>query len=131
MCAPVPLFSSNSHLTKVKNQILHPKGGYITIVGDKTDVKTLGGPITYLTNPVQILRYVQGYIWGPRYACIDLYRKSSYLEHIARLGERGEIHVEVQEVVKGTMDEEVQGWRKAIGLIESKRVRGKVVLDIE
>ncbi|KAG0651342.1 Reticulon-4-interacting [Hyphodiscus hymeniophilus] len=110
--------------------ILHPKGAYVTIVGDKTNVKSLGGPITYLTNPVQILRYIKGYIWGPRYACIGLLSKSSYLEQIVGRTERGEIHAEVQEVVKGAMDGEIQGWRKAIELIESKRIRGKVVLEI-
>ena len=41
------------------------------------------------------------------------------------------MHVEVQEVVKGAMDEEVRGWRKAIELIEGKRIRGKVVLEID
>ena len=59
-----------------------------------------------------------------------MYQKSSYLEQVVGLGERGEIHVEVQEVVKGALDEEVQGWRKAIELIEGKRIRGKVVLEI-
>ena len=102
----------------------------MTIVGDKTSVESLGGPPTYLTNPIQILRYIKGYIWGPRYACISLYQKSSYLEQIVSLAERGELHVEVQEVVKGAMDDETQGWRKAIELIESKRIRGKVVLDM-
>lgn len=93
-------------------------------------MKTLGGPITYFTNPTQILRYIKGYIWGPRYACVSLYQKSLYLEQVVGLAERGEVHVEVQEVIKGALDEEVQGWRKAIELIESKRIRGKVVLEI-
>lgn len=61
---------------------------------------------------------------------MSLYQKSSYLEQVVGLAERGELHVEVQEVVEGAMDEEVQGWRKAIGLVESKRIRGKVVLEI-
>jgi hypothetical protein len=60
-----------------------------------------------------------------------MYQKSSYLEQIVGLAERGEVHVEVQEVVKGVMDEEVQGWRKAIELIEGTRIRGKVVLEID
>jgi NADPH:quinone reductase-like Zn-dependent oxidoreductase len=102
----------------------------VTIVGDKTDVKTLGGPVTYFSTPRQVIRYIKGYIWGPRYACVELYKKASYLEQIVGLAERGEIHVEVQEVIKGALDEEVQGWRKAIELMEGKRVRGKVVLEI-
>lgn len=51
-------------------QLLNPKGAYVTIVGDKSDVKTLGGPVTYVTSPVQIIRYLKGYIFGPRYACV-------------------------------------------------------------
>lgn len=93
-------------------------------------MRSLGGPFTYLTNPAQILRYIKGCIWGPRYACVSLYQKSSYLEQVAHLAERGELHVEVQEVIKGSMDEEVQGWRRAIELMEGMRVRGKVVLEI-
>ncbi len=80
---------------------------------------------------MQILRYLKGYIWGPRYACVSLYQKSTYLEQIVGLAERGEVHVEVQEVVKGAMDGEVQGWRRAVELIEGKRIRGKVVLEME
>ena len=90
----------------------------------------MSGPITYFANPRQIIRYIKGYIWGPRYACVSLYQKSSYLKQVVGLAERGELHVEVQEVVKGTFDKDVQGWRKAIELIESKRIRGKVVLEI-
>jgi len=111
-------------------QLLHPKGAYVTIVGDKTDVKSMGGPITYFTNPWQIIRYIKGYIWGPRYACVSLYQKSSYLEQVVGLAEHGTLHVEFQEVVKGAFDDDVQGWRKAIELVEGKRIRGKVVLEI-
>jgi len=51
-------------------ELLNPKGAYVTIVGDKTGVKTLGGPPTYFTSPSQIARFIRGYIWGPRYACM-------------------------------------------------------------
>lgn len=50
--------------------LLNPKGAYVTIVGDKTGVKTLGGPPTYFTSPAQVVRFIKGYIWGPRYACM-------------------------------------------------------------
>lgn len=50
--------------------LLNPRGGYVTIVGDKTDVKSLGGPVTYLFSPWQILRFFRGYLFGPRYACV-------------------------------------------------------------
>lgn len=52
------------------SQLLHRGGAYITIVGDKTDIKTLGGPITYMFAPAQIFRFIKGYLFGPRYACV-------------------------------------------------------------
>jgi len=102
----------------------------VTIVGDKTNVSHLSGPITYATSPAQIIRYIKGWIWGPRYACVSLHQKSEYLEKIVGLGERGELHVEVQEVIQGSFDEEVQGWKKATEAMEGKRTRGKIVLAI-
>lgn len=109
--------------------LLHPKGAYITIVGDKTNVRTLSGPITYLWNPTQVLRYLKGYIWGPRYACVSFVTKSSYLEDVVRLVERGEVKAVVQEVIEGLFDER-EGWRVAVKRMEEGRVRGKVVLAI-
>jgi hypothetical protein len=108
----------------------------VTIVGDKTSVTTIGGPITYLTNPIQILRYLHGFIFGPRYACISLHMKSNYLERVVALGERGIFKCEVQEVIKGLFDEdtnlvdESRGWRRAVSLIEGAKIRGKVVLKV-
>ncbi|KAF7934562.1 hypothetical protein EAE99_003012 [Botrytis elliptica] len=110
--------------------LLHPHGAYTTIVGDKTDVKGLGGPVTYFKNPIQIWRYISGFIWGPRYAVISLHTKSEYLEKIVGLAERGEVKIEIQEVIKDALNEETEGWKKAIEIIESARVRGKVVLEI-
>lgn len=108
----------------------------MTIVGDKTSVTSMGGPITYLSNPIQVLRYIHGYIFGPRYACVSLYTKSEYLERVVALGERGLFKCEIQEVVKGAFDEDSDilgqdsGWRRAISLIESARIRGKVILEV-
>ncbi|KAL3425416.1 zinc-dependent acohol dehydrogenase (reticulon-4-interacting protein 1) [Phlyctema vagabunda] len=116
-----------TELLEAHSTFLHNKGGYITIVGDKTSVQTLGGPITYLTNPAMILRYIRGYIWGPRYACISFSTQSSYLTKVVSLAERAELRIEIQEVIRDTFD---GGWRRAIELIESARVRGKVVLLI-
>jgi len=110
--------------------LLNPKGAYVTIVGDKTDVKTLGGPVTYLSSPAQIIRYIKGYFFGPRYACVSFLTDSAVLDKVVGLGERGELQIEIQEVIKGVMDEEIQGWKRAVELIESKRIRGKVVLSI-
>jgi len=55
---------------------------------------------------------------------------SAVLDKVVGLGERGELQIEIQGVVKGAMDEEVQGWKRAVELIESTRIRGKVVLSI-
>jgi NADPH:quinone reductase-like Zn-dependent oxidoreductase len=74
-------------------QLLHPKGTYITIVGDKTNVRWLSGPITYLWSPAQVLRYLKGYIWGPRYAYVSFVTNSSCLEAVVRLAERGEVRL--------------------------------------
>ncbi|KAF4632690.1 hypothetical protein G7Y89_g5443 [Cudoniella acicularis] len=112
-----------------QSQLLNTKGAYVTIVGDKTNVKQLGGPITYLSSPAQVVRYIKGWIWGPRYACVSLYTKSTYIEEVALLVERGEVKTEIQEVIQGAFDER-EGWRKAIQLMEGGRVRGKVVLSI-
>ena len=89
----------------------------------------MGGPVTYFSNPIQILRYIKGWIWGPRYACVSLLTSSGYLEKVVGLAERGEVKVEIQEVIEGAFDER-EGWRKAIEAMEGKRVRGKVVLAI-
>ncbi|TAQ85161.1 hypothetical protein B7494_g6514 [Chlorociboria aeruginascens] len=105
-------------LLDVYPQILHPKGAYVTIVGDKTSTKSLGGPLTYVTHPAQILRFIKGWIWGPRYACVSYYTRSDLLQKVVGLAERGEADVEIQEVVEGCMDEELQGWKRAIELIE-------------
>jgi hypothetical protein len=101
----------------------------VTIVGDKSDVKTLGGPVTYLNTPAQVIRFIKGWIWGPRYACISFAVKDSYLEKIVSLVEHGNVRTEIQEVIDGAFDER-EGWRKATQAIEGKRVRGKMVLRI-
>ncbi|EPE24600.1 GroES-like protein [Glarea lozoyensis ATCC 20868] len=113
----------------LRPQILNLRGAYVTIVGDKTNVKSLGGPITYLTSPAQILRFIKGWVFGPRYACVSLYSKSDLLEQVARLADRGEVQAEVQEVIEGAFDER-EAWRKAVQMMEEKRVRGKVTLAI-
>lgn len=86
--------------------------------------------MTFFKNPIQIWRYISGFIWGPRYAVISLHTKSEYLEKIVRLAERGEVQVEIQEVIKDALNEETEGWTRAVEIIESARVKGKVVLEI-
>ncbi|PMD20889.1 GroES-like protein [Hyaloscypha hepaticicola] len=110
-------------------EFLQPAGAYVTIVGDKTNVRTLGGPITYLWNPIQIFRYLKGYLFGPRYACVSFVTKSSYLEDVVSFAERGEVKAVVQEVLDGLFDER-EAWREAARKMEEGRVRGKVVLTV-
>ena len=111
--------------------LLHKNGAYITIVGDKTSRTSVGGPATYFTYPSQLLRFVKGYLFGPRYANILLYSKSELLEQVAGLAEKGEVEVEVQEVIKGVLDEGSQTWRKVFDHMEGGRVRGKIVVAID
>ena len=62
--------------------------------------------------------------------------ESKYLEQVVALGERGEFKCEVQEVIRGAFDEnsdlpdDRRGWRRAVSLIESARIRGKIVLKV-
>lgn len=133
----IPSYVSPYHLFSLlllthgsQTQLLHTSGAYITIVGDKNDIKSLGGPFTYLTTPSQIIRYIKGCIWGPRYACVSFYTKSSLLQQVVGLAERGDLKIEIQEVIKDALNEEIEGWKKALDLMESKRVRGKIVLEI-
>ncbi|KAF2500551.1 GroES-like protein [Lophium mytilinum] len=111
--------------------LLHPNAAYVTIVGDKTRRTAMGGPLTYLTNPAQVLRFIKGLIWGPRYANILLYAKSELLEQVAGLAERGEAEVVVQEVVKGVLEDGSDAWKKIYDFMEGGRVRGKIVAAIE
>jgi hypothetical protein len=48
---------------------------------------------------------------------------------VARLADRGKVRAEVQEVIDGAFDER-EGWRKAVQLMEEKRVRGKIILAV-
>jgi hypothetical protein len=82
-----------------------------------------------LTCPAQIFRFIKGWFFGPRYACLSLYSKSTLLEQIARLADRGEVQAEVQEMIQGAFDEREE-WRKAVQMMEEKRVRGKIILAV-
>jgi D-arabinose 1-dehydrogenase-like Zn-dependent alcohol dehydrogenase len=82
------------------------------------------------TYPSQLLRFVKGYLFGPRYGNVLLYSKSELLEQVASLAEKGKVKVEVQEVIKGVLDEGSQAWRKVFDHMEEGRVRGKIVVDM-
>lgn len=68
-------------------------------------------------------------IWGPKYGCVELARRSDYLQQVVGIVERGEAKVIVQEVIKGALTNEGQ-WEKAVETLGSGRVRGKIVLEI-
>ncbi|ORY12019.1 hypothetical protein BCR34DRAFT_311128 [Clohesyomyces aquaticus] len=122
--------------------LLHKNGSYTTIVGDKTSRTSMGGPLTYITYPSQVLRYIRGYIFGPRYANVLLYAESKYLEKLVRLTEEREegkaegkgVKLVVQDVVEGILDEGAKGeeaWEKVRAYMVEGRVRGKIVVSIE
>ena len=113
-------------------QLLHRSAAYITIVGDKTERTAMGGPLTYFTYPRQVLRYLRGWLFGPRYANVLLYQKSEYLEQVAELAEQGEVRVVVQDVVREILDEEGYrgAWEKVKGEMVGGRARGKIVVDV-
>jgi hypothetical protein len=91
----------------------------------------MGGPLTYVTYPSQVIRFIKGWLFGPRYANVLLYSQSELLEQTYELAEKGELHVEVQEVIKGVLDEGSDAWKKIWKLMEEGRVRGKIVVDID
>ncbi|KAF2007942.1 GroES-like protein [Amniculicola lignicola CBS 123094] len=113
--------------------LLHRKGAYVTIVGDKTSRTVLGGPITYLTSMSQILRFVKGWVFGPRYANVELYTKTELLEKVLKLEETVGVKIVVQDIVKGILDEDEYeaAWEKIKGYMEGGRVRGKIVVALE
>ncbi|KAF2641329.1 GroES-like protein [Massarina eburnea CBS 473.64] len=114
------------------HEILHKNGSYVTIVGDKTSRTAMGGPITYFTYPLQVLRFLRGYVSGPRYANVLFYAQTPLLEQVAQLGEEGKVEVVVQEIVKGVLEEgrSEEAWAKLQGVMEEGRVRGKVIVEI-
>lgn len=113
-----------------KTSLLHSRGAYVTIVGDKTTRSSMGGPLTYLTWPSQVFRFLRGQILGPRYANIQFQERSEWLEEVKALAEDGKVEVEVQEVVPGILDDGSEAWRKVFDLMEEGRVRGKIVVNI-
>ncbi|EUC39365.1 hypothetical protein COCCADRAFT_80522 [Bipolaris zeicola 26-R-13] len=112
--------------------LLRREGAYVTIVGDKTERTVVGGPLTYFTHPRQVLRFLRGWLVGPRYASVMLWDKSECLEQVAGLVERGEVRVVVQDVVKGILDEGMyeEAWERVKGEMVGGRVRGKIVVDV-
>ncbi|KAI5842557.1 chaperonin 10-like protein [Morchella snyderi] len=108
-------------------QLLPRHGAYVTIVGDKTSRAVMGGPPTYVAHPAMVWRHVWGWVVGPRYGCVILDARREWLEVARELVVGGKVKVEVQETVEGALE---GGWRKGFELLDSGRVRGKVVVKI-
>ena len=131
------MFACFSHhlwykLINAQTSLLHRSAAYVTMVGDKTARTSLGGTFTYLNRPAQVLRFIRGFIFGQRYANIDLYMRSELLERFVDLVERDEVKIVIEEVVEGILKEESseEAWKKVYKYMEEGRVRGKVVVDV-
>jgi NADPH:quinone reductase-like Zn-dependent oxidoreductase len=124
--------TQNYSLTQYnKNNLLHKNGAYVTIVGDKTSRLSMGGPITYLTHPASMMRYIYGRLFGPRYGNIMLYPQSALLDKVAQLGGKDAVEVVVQDVIPGILDEESDAWDRIKKIMEEGRAKGKIVVKIE
>jgi hypothetical protein len=91
----------------------------------------MGGPITYLTHPASMIRYISGYLFGPRYSNIVFNPQSKLLDKLAELGENDSVEVVVQEVLKSILDQDSDTWNRIRAHMEGGRVRGKIVVEIE
>lgn len=93
---------------------------YVTIVGDKTDRSSMGGPAIYASHPKMLLRWFLGMAGlGVHYDCVILEAKREWLEEAGRTLGRDEIVVDSTfklDEVPGALEKMVEG-----------RVRGKLV----
>ena len=97
-------------------------------MGDKTSRLSMGGTITYLTYPASMVRYILGFVLGPRYGNIMLKPQSDLLDRVSELDD---VEVVIQRVVNGILDESSEAWTTIRDFMEEGRVRGKIVVDIK
>lgn len=110
-------------------QLLEPKStgsAYVTLVGDaKTDSQKLGGPGAYLYNPAMIGRKFMSAtgISGVNYI-VESVAPGDWLEKAYDMF--------LERTVRVTMDSiyDWSEWPDAFDKLESRKVRGKVVLEI-
>lgn len=88
----------------------------------------MGGPPTYLTHPTQIYRYVVGWAFGPRYACIGLVPNKEKMRELLGLVEKKEVQVVIERIVENGFENE--GWKQAFETLDGGRSRGKVVVTL-
>jgi NADPH:quinone reductase-like Zn-dependent oxidoreductase len=95
---------------------------YITIVGDKTDRKVIGGPASYFYGPWQALRWVKGFLGlGERYDVVELGISTEHLREAAELPAENII---IDSVFPFS---EV---RSAFERLETRRARGKIITEM-
>lgn len=101
-----------------------PGGGYISIVGDKTDRSQMGGATIYYWNPRMVWRHFLGWVgWAPRYATVDLVGEKSKLEELVKLADDGLKVVIDSEFAFGDV-------LKAYERLNSGKAKGKVVVRV-
>ncbi|KAK4057603.1 hypothetical protein OIO90_001248 [Microbotryomycetes sp. JL221] len=120
------LLSSLNQLLIKRTQEFPQGGCYLTIVGDKTDRSVLGGATIYMWHPWMLLRYYKGrFGFGPRYACIDLERRTTFLEDAIQLTKQGNFKIAIDSVFG--FDDVLKAFDK----LNSGRARGKVIVNIK
>lgn len=93
---------------------------YVTIVGDKTDRSSMGGPAVYASYPRMLLRWSLGRLGlGVSYDCVILDARKEWLE------EAGKVLAEKDIIVDSTF--QFEELPKALEKMVGGRVRGKLV----
>lgn len=93
---------------------------YVTIVGDKTDRSSMGGPAIYSSHPKMLMRWILGRLGlGVHYDCVILEAKKEWLEEAGRT--LGQDDIVVDSTFK--FSELPAALEKMVG----GRVRGKLV----
>ncbi|PSS00802.1 hypothetical protein BD289DRAFT_423345 [Coniella lustricola] len=93
---------------------------YVTIVGDKTDRTSMGGPAIYWKHPNMLRRWFWGKLgWGVHYDCVILDARKDWLEEAGRTLSKDEIVID--SIFK--FDELPKALEKMVG----GQVRGKLV----
>jgi NADPH:quinone reductase-like Zn-dependent oxidoreductase len=93
---------------------------YVTIVGDKTDRTSMGGPAIYWKHPGMLTRWLWGKVgWGVHYDCVILAARNDWLEEAGSTLGKDEI------VIDSTFG--FDELPKALEKMAGGAVRGKLV----
>ncbi|CAF3132322.1 unnamed protein product [Rotaria sp. Silwood2] len=100
---------------------------YVTIVGDKTSRKILGGAASYLFSPTMILRSLKSIIGlGPRYYCINLSSKEENINQMFYMLNKSTVKPVIDSVFAFS-----NHVKQAYERLDTSRVKGKVVIDFD